>query len=80
MTAAAFHMSISYSHTNAQNVAGYVSVVHSNKLVLFGGFDGSRWLNDMYVFDFETKTWNEIQARGVLPSVRSCPAWAKDGE
>ena len=58
---------------------GYVSVVHDNKLVLFGGFDGSRWLNDMYVFDFDTKSWKEIQSRdGVLPSVRSCPAWAKN--
>ena len=28
---------------------GYVSVVHNNKFVLFGGFDGSRWLNDMHV-------------------------------
>lgn len=57
---------------------GYVSVVHDNKLVLFGGFDGSRWLNDMFVFDFNTKAWIEIHAKGVLPSVRSCPAWAKD--
>ena len=32
----------------------------------------------MYVFDFATKTWSEIQASGLLPSVRSCPAWAKD--
>lgn len=54
------------------------SVVHAEKLVLFGGFDGSRWLNDMYVFDFTTKCWSEIQATGLLPSVRSCPAWAKD--
>jgi N-acetylneuraminic acid mutarotase len=57
---------------------GYVSVVHGGKFVLWGGFDGSRWLNDMYVFDFVTKTWMEIQASGSLPSVRSCPAWAKD--
>lgn len=57
---------------------GYVSVVHDGKFVLFGGFDGSRWLNDMYVFDFPTATWTEIQASGVLPSARSCPAWAKD--
>ena len=28
---------------------GYVSVVHSNKLVLFGGFDGSQWLNVRFV-------------------------------
>lgn len=54
---------------------GYVSVVHNDKFVLFGGFDGSKWLNDMYEFDFKTKTWTEINARGTLPSVRSCPAW-----
>jgi len=57
---------------------GYVSVVHNNKFVLFGGFDGTRWLNDMHEFDFATSTWTEIDARGTLPSVRSCPAWAKD--
>jgi hypothetical protein len=57
---------------------GYVSVVHDNKFVLFGGFDGSRWLNDMFEFDLGTKTWMRIEARGTLPSMRSCPAWAKD--
>lgn len=57
---------------------GYVSVVHNNKFVLFGGFDGTRWLNDMHEFDFLTNTWTEITSRGSLPSVRSCPAWAKD--
>jgi leucine-zipper-like transcriptional regulator 1 len=57
---------------------GYVSVVHNNKFVLYGGFDGSRWLNDMFEFDFNTRTWREIESRGTLPSVRSCPAWAKD--
>jgi len=57
---------------------GYVSVVHNGKLLVFGGFDGSRWLADMYVFDFKTKRWSEIDAKGKLPSPRSCPAWAKD--
>jgi len=32
----------------------------------------------MYEFNFQTRTWREIQAEGALPSVRSCPAWAKD--
>eukprot|EP00977_Amphora_coffeiformis_P016935 scaffold5364_cov164-Amphora_coffeaeformis.AAC.33 len=57
---------------------GYVSVVHEGKFLLFGGFDGTRWLNDMFVFDFETNKWTEVEPRGDLPSVRSCPAWAKD--
>ena len=55
---------------------------------MWGGFDGSRWLNDMYVYTFETNTWTEIlppsassadsSSTAVWPSVRSCPAWAKD--
>eukprot|EP00984_Skeletonema_dohrnii_P011099 scaffold4403_cov164-Skeletonema_dohrnii-CCMP3373.AAC.5 len=57
---------------------GYVSVVHDNKFVLFGGFDGTRWLNDMFEFDLITNTWKTVQASGRLPSVRSCPAWIKD--
>lgn len=57
---------------------GYVSVVHNNKFILWGGFDGNQWLNDMYEFDFERRKWREIRARGQLPSVRSCPAWCKD--
>ena len=65
---------------------GYVSVVHNNKLVVWGGFDGSKWLNDMYEFDFSTKSWKEIYAHGgssptaTLPTPRSCPAWAKDDQ
>jgi N-acetylneuraminic acid mutarotase len=59
---------------------GYVSVVHDNKLVVWGGFDGQRWLNDMYVYDFAISAWSEIQQLGMLPSVRSCPAWVGDGK
>lgn len=32
----------------------------------------------MYEFDLPTARWSEIQAKGSLPSARSCPAWAKD--
>jgi hypothetical protein len=43
-------------------------------------FFAYRWLlqNCMHEFSFATKTWKEIQATGFIPSVRSCPAWAKD--
>ncbi|KAL7566207.1 hypothetical protein ACA910_011278 [Epithemia clementina (nom. ined.)] len=71
---------------------GYVSVVHEGRFIVWGGFDGSRWLNDMYVYTFATSTWTQVQqplsspeggnaatsAAAVWPTVRSCPAWAKD--
>ncbi|EJK52513.1 hypothetical protein THAOC_28197, partial [Thalassiosira oceanica] len=59
---------------------GYVSVVHKNKFVLFGGFDGSRWLNDMFdgverkadffACDLASYTWSELPSVGKLPSPR----------
>jgi N-acetylneuraminic acid mutarotase len=57
---------------------GYVSLVHDNKFILWGGFDGTKWMNDMWIFDFDSDKWNEIQQLGIPPSRRSCPAWAKD--
>ena len=57
---------------------GYVSFIRDNKFILWGGFDGTQWLNDMYIFDFELEIWSEIRQHGALPSKRSCPAWAKD--
>mmetsp|Transcript_17340 Transcript_17340/g.42132 ORF Transcript_17340/g.42132 Transcript_17340/m.42132 type:complete len:702 (-) Transcript_17340:1825-3930(-) len=59
---------------------GYVSVVYRDKFVLWGGFDGSRWLNDCFEFSMETSSWTRIQQKGSIPSVRSCPAWSqRDG-
>ncbi|KAK8633262.1 hypothetical protein V6N13_014108 [Hibiscus sabdariffa] len=41
-------------------------------LVLFGGQDANRSpLNDLYILDLETMTWDEIDAVGVPPSPRS---------
>ena len=56
------------------------SIEHMIFNVLFGGFDGSRWLNDMCIFDFPTATWTQIHNTNgrLTPSTRSCPAWAKD--
>lgn len=59
---------------------GYVSVAYDGKFILWGGFDGGRWLNDLFVFDLSTSTWSQITQLGSPPSVRSCPAWChRDG-
>lgn len=55
---------------------GYVSSVHSDFMYVFGGYDGSAWLNDMFDFDFERGMWSNTQVQGFIPSGRSCPSWA----
>lgn len=55
---------------------GYVSSVHGDFMYVFGGYDGSAWLNDMFDFDFERGLWSATQVQGFIPSGRSCPSWA----
>eukprot|EP00928_Gymnodinium_smaydae_P078413 TRINITY_DN6234_c0_g1_i1.p1 TRINITY_DN6234_c0_g1~~TRINITY_DN6234_c0_g1_i1.p1 ORF type:complete len:514 (+),score=105.11 TRINITY_DN6234_c0_g1_i1:148-1689(+) len=55
---------------------GYVSAVHGDFMYVFGGYDGSAWLNDMFDFDFERGMWGATQVHGFIPSGRSCPSWA----
>lgn len=43
---------------------------------MFGGYDGSSWLNDLHEFNFLHETWKQVETEGPQPSVRSCPSWA----
>jgi N-acetylneuraminic acid mutarotase len=55
---------------------GYVSSVSEDNMFIFGGYDGSAWLNDMFDFDFRRGLWSNTQVKGFVPSGRSCPSWA----
>ena len=44
---------------------------------VFGGYDGTSWLNDLHEFSFLTETWSQVLTQGPEPSVRSCPSWAQ---
>jgi N-acetylneuraminic acid mutarotase len=55
---------------------GYVSSVSEEAMFIFGGYDGSAWLNDMYDFDFKRGAWSQTVVTGFTPSGRSCPSWA----
>mmetsp|Transcript_8640 Transcript_8640/g.14792 ORF Transcript_8640/g.14792 Transcript_8640/m.14792 type:complete len:517 (-) Transcript_8640:83-1633(-) len=55
---------------------GYVSAVAEDSMYVFGGYDGSAWLNDMFDFDFRRGLWTSTQVQGFIPLGRSCPSWA----
>lgn len=57
---------------------GYVSMTYRNKFLVWGGFSGDTWLNDMFEFDFSSMQWREVTGKGCLPSPRSCPAYVQD--
>lgn len=51
---------------------GHSGVVHtaSNRLVVFGGWDGRDTLNDLFEFNFVTKEWKKMETHGVSPPHR----------
>ena len=42
-----------------------------SKLYVFGGFDGARVLNDLYVFDAHAGLWTQLVHTGISPAARA---------
>ncbi|KAH8739891.1 hypothetical protein FG386_001708 [Cryptosporidium ryanae] len=42
-----------------------------NKIYLFGGYDGTRCYNDLWVYDMDNKIWSEIEITERIPKPRN---------
>eukprot|EP01031_Cornospumella_fuschlensis_P037260 gene37260-45234_t len=45
-------------------------IVHGDSMILHGGHDGNRHLQDTHIFDFITSTWSALLTEGLPPSPR----------
>ncbi|KAK7268425.1 hypothetical protein RIF29_21123 [Crotalaria pallida] len=46
------------------------SAVGNRKIVMYGGWDGKKWLSDVYVLDTISLEWMELSVPGTLPHPR----------
>lgn len=46
------------------------SAIGNQKIVMYGGWDGKRWLSDVYVLDTISLEWTELSVSGSLPPPR----------
>ncbi|KDP45008.1 hypothetical protein JCGZ_01508 [Jatropha curcas] len=46
------------------------SSIGNRKIVMYGGWDGKKWLSDVYVLDTISLEWTELSVTGVLPPPR----------
>ncbi|ORX48867.1 hypothetical protein DM01DRAFT_1114713 [Hesseltinella vesiculosa] len=44
--------------------------MYENRMYVFGGSDGERMYNDIWAFDFQTRSWSQIPAAGFIPAAR----------
>lgn len=52
--------------------AEHTAITHGNRMIIFGGYDGKKKLNDTYVYDFETKQWSRPSAADHNSPSRRC--------
>lgn len=52
--------------------AEHTAIVHCNRMVIFGGYDGKKKLNDTYVYDFALRKWSQPPNAKHNPPSRRC--------
>lgn len=50
--------------------AGHSAVAFEDSMILFGGWNGRRTLNDLYEFNFLNKSWSVMHHQGDIPQAR----------
>ncbi|CAK4608420.1 hypothetical protein LEN26_013727 [Aphanomyces euteiches] len=48
----------------------HIMVLHEADIYIFGGYNGSSRFNNMYRYELSAKTWNKVDAQGMVPSGR----------
>ncbi|KAI5648463.1 hypothetical protein M9H77_34468 [Catharanthus roseus] len=46
------------------------SAIGTRKIVMYGGWDGKRWMSDVYILDTISLEWTELSVTGALPPPR----------
>ncbi|XP_070493878.1 host cell factor 2-like [Chironomus tepperi] len=47
------------------------TVLYKNKLIIYGGMNGKKRLNDLWMLDLNTYTWIKLNTTGTIPLARS---------
>jgi hypothetical protein len=59
----------------------FTKKIYKDNMYIFGGYNGSVYLNDLWKFNLKTNTWEDITklCKGTIPGPRSRSAGALHG-
>lgn len=58
------------NNNNHEGRAGHSAVLHENSMIVFGGWNGHKTLNDLFKFDLKSKMWSSVPHTGAIPLPR----------
>lgn len=61
---------VKYTGSPPRQRSLHAGIVVADALYIFGGYDGSNRVNDLYKYDFKLSRWSQIQTSSVAPSAR----------
>ncbi|OBZ85868.1 Tip elongation aberrant protein 1 [Choanephora cucurbitarum] len=61
---------VAYQNQPPEPRSGHISILHHNRLYIFGGINANRLFNDIWYLDLVTLRWHLIEAVGHIPSPR----------
>jgi len=64
------HLTPSGARPDPKSEASAIYDPVNDRLILFGGFNGSVHQNDLWAFDFNSETWEQISPSGSIPPAR----------
>ena len=47
------------------------SLIEENRMIVFGGWNGTEYLDDLYNFDIVSLEWKKLDIKGEIPSPRA---------
>lgn len=56
--------------TRPESRTDHIMVLHSTDIYIFGGYNGSSRFNNMYRYELVNKSWQKVDAQGLLPTGR----------
>jgi len=70
-TSWSMHVSVTSELLEIPSTKNHTATLVGNEVYVFGGYDGQKNHNELYVFDIASMEWRQPQVHGVKPSGRN---------
>ena len=60
-----------YSHSECPQIKNHTAIIYNKQIFIFGGYDGKKNHNTLYIYNIESKEWIKPSISGFEPPGRN---------